>query len=440
MASATVPVYSTIEVSGSLVTSGSLDRWYTGMISQHEHELHEWAGKFALTTFYSSTALPRKGVSITRPLGFNNIQVEITQDNADHVVDGLLFAGDEYSYLYQTVDPVVLVRDHNISLRNCALVEFVVYVSTGLTYDLSSISKFSDKVPDAPIYAADYFGDIFCYESDQVIAASGVISFPTIGAYSIRFEHQPLFQKILSGGLITINGRTPKPELEFYNNVVDRYAFLLGLKRKEDEDDLSLRSRCQNYSLSRTQAQSISAGLGFSKPFIWDTGFDLTIPASGSAPPNIPALGKYVKAVESAAVDSGRITLNNFPLGAVTLRLDGQIVEPETYSVSGNIITVNSGLIKTLIDNGSISERVTIEYRTQQLTTITSTSSGGAVFFDVPKVTGQKLVMGTIPTNVEIEELVQTDIEFRWGRGIRSNAGLGTFGGYYSEDNSLFYK
>lgn len=440
MASASDTTLTTVEVSGALSTSGSLSRWYAGMVSLHEHELHEWAGKFALTTFYSSTALPRKGFSITRPLGFSNIQIGITQENVDHVVDGLLLASDEHSYLYHTEHPVALIRDHNISLRNCALVEFVVTVTSGLTYNLNSISKFSEKVPDAPVLAANYFGDVYCYESDQVLAASGVISFPTYGAYSIRFEHQPLFQRILSGGLITVNGRTPKPEVEFYTNVVDRYAALVGLKRKDDEDNLSLRARCQNLSLSRNQVQCISASLGTSTAFIWDTGYDLTIPASGTAEANIPLLSKYVKVVESPIVDSNRIILVNHPVGAISLRVDNQLIEPETYSVSGNTVTVHSGIVKTLMNSGSISERVTAEYRTQQLTTITSDSSGGSLFLDVPKVQGQMLVMGTVPTNVTVEDLVQTNIEFRWGRGHRSNAGLGTFGGYYSENNSLYYK
>lgn len=244
---------------------------------------------------------------------------------------------------------------------------------------------------------------------------------------------------ILSGNFISVNGKNYTPKIEYYENTTDRVARLLGLKRQIGESNLALRARCQNYSLSSTLAQKIGASLGLSTPFYWDTGYQLTVLVSGSSSPNFPRLHPFRKLKETASVIDNKITLNSQPLGHVTLRLDNDIVDPKTFSLSGNMITVYDGQLKELINKNSIGTRVSVEYRVQTYSFVNVNTSGGALYLNTPTGEGQTLLLGTIPSNVVIEELPQTDMEFRWDRGHQSNSGLGTFGGDCSINTAHHY-
>lgn len=433
-ACAETPTYYTTPASGK--ADGRLnifDAWYRGSISLMEEELFRWAANLTQINFFPPTSLPRKGFYSDNHLGVDNYSLNLSQLSSNHVYGSIELLTTD-SFLYPTWKPCACLKDSTIRFRNLSLVEASVTVGSGQVLDLTTITEYSDRILDSPVFIANYYGDIICVEPDEVIAYAGLIPIQTSGPFKVRFETNFLFNSVVSGRAIDINGRRVEPVVDYYKNIIDDYAAILKLDRKLDEDNISLKNRCQNVSISKTTPQLLSASLGLSTPFIWDTGFQTTVFVSGSADINIPGFEKYKQITENPPFYENKLILTNFPIGTVTLFLDGvNIIDPRSYSVSGNAVTLYTSELQSIAGVNSTNSRVLARYRTQQYDFSTTTASGGATYISDINVEGQSLKLGIIPTGVTVTEIPETDIEFRWNRGGRSNYGLGTFGGYYTE-------
>jgi hypothetical protein len=413
----TKTVYSTPVEGNATGNLNYLDAIYRAAIANSTKDVKKTLDLYK-PTFYSSTSSARLAYRAEQPK--NNFTLSLSSISSGHVSGVLEYKENLNSLVNLNWKPCYTTDNGSLIFRNLSLYEATITVDSSGFLNLNLLQNYNNKVIDSPIYISNIYGDISVIEPEVAISYNGLISLNRLGTYKVRYEIENFVTAICSGTYLKVD-TTNTPAVYKFDliNPIDEVAQYLGLKRLVNEDNLALRSRCQNYSLSdsNSPSQALSSILGMASPIIWDTSTTLTLSLSGNTGNNFPGLDEEVRVLEKPYKDGSLIKISRTPNGLINLYLDDKLVDFNSFSLSGQILLFKD----TSLNNIDVS-RFTTTYRTNYYTT-TNTSSGLSL---LPSVE-QKLEPGIISTGVQIENLTNTKFEFRWGKKVNISTGLFTF-------------
>lgn len=410
---------------GDSGNAGFYSGWYRTQFSTPGDIIKRWAKAHSRAGFFASLSAPR--LAYVAPCGDRVPVLALATLGSGHVGGSISLRPTEGALREPWWAPAAWVDGRRIVLRNLAIVEAAVTASGGVL-DIAGALASSPKVADSPVWVANLYGDVQCFDADYVEACAGRIPAAVPGGYKVRYESQPVYEAVVSSTCLTVDGTAVRPSPTDLRNVVDDLAAVCGLERVPGEDNGSLRKRCQVHCLAENPEQAMAAALGKADPVAWDTGYSLEVQ---DATPAFPGLEREARIEERLLEDGGRTYLTRTPLGPISLFSDGSLVSPSKYSVSGTEVTLSDPF--AALGTLTARYRATIYSATQGASSTTLSAS-------VP----QTLQLGAVHSDVSVQTTFKTDIVYRWGQTAGANEGLAGFDGSSPEpaasDTHAYYK
>ena len=370
------------------------------------------------TSFNQSLWYPRNAYTAAINL-INPSTLTLSSAGTGHVTGVIRQAKSISEVLSICYEPCFAVNDSGgLLLRNIDLFDTSVTPDADGVIDLTTAFQTHPPIPDTPIIVANAWGDTFVISPEIPLTNNNLIPMGYQGDYRVRYSTTIFRSAVTSSALISFAGDTFKAHRIDLKNVVDEYAYLLGLTRIDDEDNITLRKRCQTLSLSKSSTQQISSAIGKSVPFVWDGVTTINISASGGGSPNIIGTSWLEHIVENPSYVNGNFVLSREPWDQIKVYANNQVFDALEYSISGSLLIPQSSALAN-INPAYLKVAYYFNPYTTSIgeTQITVSSKGGS----------PALFYGVVPTGVRIAETTKYTFDFSWGGSESGNLGGSSF-------------
>lgn len=252
------------------------------------------------------------------------------------------------NYVYDKVNPIACVYNELLWLKNLE-VRIASAMATSGYLNLSTVFNQEAITLDSPVVVENSYGDqkIVDQTSINFLAGSGITGFGD-GTYLVYYRSAARVSGFLDGSnYITIDNEKVNIFPTHISNKWDEYASFMGIKRKDRESNLSLKSKAQHLTIAKRANQKIAAALGTTNGLAWTaTG---TI-ASGYIDWEFMDYNRFDYISELPIKVSDYFALTFIPTGWVQLFIKGRPIESSAYQISGSFILPVSGIFQGVED------------------------------------------------------------------------------------------
>lgn len=303
------------------------------------------------------------------------------------------------AFLFEKIDKVFYTDGFRLFFRNLDL------ETASVTADASGYLNFPyDLDSDTAIILKDQYNDLIEVSQENPYWDGRYLTSYPGDVYTAYFRTTPRINRLLSGeDYIKVGTETVKLAYYTLENSWDRLASVNGIKRNTRETNKSIKSRIQNYILSSNELCRISAELGASISFRWNTGSSFSFVGSGVTAISLFDLPKK-KYVDEQVINQQYITSS---ADYLELFSRGTVIDPSEFSTASGIINISG---YESLDAKYIHNNYTF-------------ASSALTAFDLL----QAVVFGTAATKVKFNSSSRTKFSWKWNRQLRGLSGLAEF-------------
>jgi hypothetical protein len=358
------------------------------------------------TKFFHSLEVTRNCFLVTSDVSYEQLSLNLGQITSGHVFGEVRQVKTFSDLLKINHEPVFCVHENKVIAKNLDLIEYSITTNSSGAFNFSSIFTENPPIKDTIVAYSNVFGEVFTISPEKFVLNNNSILFKYPGNYRIRYSCINFSALLNADSKVSVNNRISKVTSIDNKNILDTTSSLFNITRFSGEDNLSLRKRYQTSAFSIKPEQHISSALGRSVPISWMSTDSLTINATGWSQPNLVSLNKYGTFTEKASLIGSNFVLTKKPYGGVKILINGTVLDPINYSVSGNLIQPLNAELFTGVGN-----QINVEYLTENFKVETTVNGLTIVNNNLTPT----LFYGIVPTSVELIKKEVKLEKFNWG-------------------------
>lgn len=353
-----------------------------------------------------------------------NVRFNVSFDSATGIVRQVDSMG---SLLYELTDLVYYISDSNFYIKNVEVrcVSGLIAASGFLDLSTEFVTEAIDS--DSPIIIKNEFDDFIIVDqtSNSYFSASGHVLVPQNGTYSVYYRSQRRIEcvsGVASSDLATlrIDNSTVSLAIHYIKNVWDEFALQNMIVRNKWETNEQLKTRCQHLTLAIKPNQKISAALGRTVGISWYAS-GVAVSVSGYNDWQLQLYDRAFYFKEKPAKDGTSFLLTYAPTGHIQLFLNNNLINENSYIVSGSYIIPSSNLLRDA-EQGQLEAN----YKSQRMTKRNILNCPDTLEAVVPD---DGLYRGILVRDVLIENIIKKikPEEWKWNKVQGSLTGLAEF-------------
>jgi hypothetical protein len=329
------------------------------------------------------------------------------------------------SLMYEQTSPCYYRGESNIYFKNLDMISIATTATSGVIQLATSLATYP-KESDSPFIVENAWGDQTYIDQTHTnyYAASGIISVPHNGNYTVYYRSSQRFSNLLSqASYIKIDNALVEIKYHQLSNVWDYFAELVSINRNKRETNSALKRRSQHMTIATKPNQKIAAALGLTVGISWYTsGAVVNTSASGY---NDWQIQDYTRALyiqeEIPVKDGNNFVLTYAPTGFIHITLNGSKIHDDSYTVSGSYIISDS----ILLQQASV-ESIRVTYKHQRMKDRNYPESGN-LYADVPDGLQYRGIL--VKDDVVVENTIYRikEQEWRWNKDQGLVTGIAGF-------------